>query len=303
MSEPASQASRRMKLRYAGTCRHCGAKLAAGDVAIYDREARRVACLGCEAEPSAAPQPAPVADWPYRPRDTEAERAAAVVDEPEVVGGVGGASAQREYDRRSARREERVRARYPRLGGVILALVPEPQSTRAWTVGARGEEKLAVALDALTGNGVCLLHDRRIHGTRSNIDHIAISAGGVFVIDAKRYSGRPVLQVQGGLFRPRVETLRVGGRDRTKLVAGVHKQVHLVRESLAGDPAFAGVPVAGMLCFVDGDWPMFGGSFTVEGLHVLWPRKAQKILTKPGPLGGDQVRALHRRLADWFPAA
>ena len=81
MSEPASQASRRMKLRYAGACRHCGTKLAAGDVAVYDRVARRVAFLGCDAEPGAATQLAPVADWPYRPRDTEVERARAVVDE------------------------------------------------------------------------------------------------------------------------------------------------------------------------------------------------------------------------------
>jgi hypothetical protein len=34
---------------------------------------------------------------------------------------------------------------------------------------------------------VAVLHDRRIPGSRANIDHIAIAATGVWVIDSKRY--------------------------------------------------------------------------------------------------------------------
>lgn len=64
------------------------------------------------------------------------------------------------------------------------------------------------------------LHGRRIPGTRANIDHIVVMAAGVFVVDAKRYvDKRPELRVEGGILRPRVERLMVGGRDRTKLVA------------------------------------------------------------------------------------
>ncbi|WP_308116527.1 hypothetical protein [Leifsonia poae] len=56
---------------------------------------------------------------------------------------------------------------------------------------------------------------------------------GVWVIDAKRYKGRPRLQVEGGLLRPRVEKLVVRGRDQTKLVDGVLKQVGLVQPVVA----------------------------------------------------------------------
>ena len=36
---------------------------------------------------------------------------------------------------------------------------------------------------------IAVLHDRRIPGSKANIDHIAITAAGIWVIDAKRYKG------------------------------------------------------------------------------------------------------------------
>jgi hypothetical protein len=57
----------------------------------------------------------------------------------------------------------------------------------------------------------------------------------------------------------------------------------------------------GMLCFIEGDWPLIGGSFTIDGLHVLRPEAAAKQLTPPGSPGEAQRHALHRRLAAAFP--
>ncbi|WP_344132744.1 hypothetical protein [Pedococcus bigeumensis] len=34
-----------------------------------------------------------------------------------------------------------------------------------------------------------------------------MTAGGVHVIDAKKYRGRPQLKIEGGILRPRVERL------------------------------------------------------------------------------------------------
>lgn len=92
----------------------------------------------------------------------------------------------------------------------------------------------------------------------------------------------------------------VGGRDRTKLVNGVLKQVGLVRAALEGGPD---VPVRGMLCFVDGDWPLIGGSFTVRGVDVVWPRKMAAMFAASGPFDESAIAALHARLAQTFPAA
>ncbi|MGZ4531305.1 MAG: nuclease-related domain-containing protein [Mycobacteriaceae bacterium] len=215
---------------------------------------------------------------------------------------MAGASARREHERRKAKREARIRAAHPRIGGLVLALSDDPQSTTAWAVGARGEELLAKLLDGLVDEGVLTLHDRRIPGTQANIDHIAIAPSGVYLIDAKRYKGRPNLRVEGGLFRARTERLFVGSRDCTKLAAGVHKQMSLVRAALAASGSHE-TPLVGMLCFVDGDWPLIGGSFTIDGLHVLWPKAAAKQLIRPGALGEAQRRTLHRSLAAAFPPA
>ena len=141
-----------------------------------------------------------------------------------------------------------------------------------------------------------MLHDRRIPRTRANIDHIAVSSAGVFVIDAKRYSGRPTRQTTGGLFRPRVTLLMVGGRNQTKLVDGVHKQVHLVRNAL-DSAGFADVPVRGMLCFIEANWPLIGGSFDIDGVDVLWPKKAAEHLLVPGDLDEAMTERVHRSLA------
>ena len=125
----------------------------------------------------------------------------------------------------------------------------------------------------------------------------------VYVIDAKNYTGRAQLSIKGGIFSPRVEKLMVGRRDCTKLVEGVHKHVDRVSELLARDGIGQDVPVRGMLCFVEGDWPVLGGSFTIGGLDVLWPKKARKIITAPGALSDDRLRVLHRHLAAEFPPA
>ena len=276
-----------MRLRYAGTCDTCAAPLAAGTRAGYRRSSRSVRCLPC------VDGATPVGDHPAT--------AVPVVPEP-VVAGAAGSSARREYERRSARREARIREAHPRIGGFLLAVTDEPQSTTAWARGAGGEELLGQGLDGLTKQGVRTLHDRRVPRSRANIDHIAVAPTGVWVIDAKRYRGRPTLRVQGGILRPRVERLMVGSRDCTRLVAGVHGQVDVVRSALAasGEPE---VPVHGVLCFVDADWPLFGGAFVIDSVCVLWPRKLAEKLTAPGDLAPDRVEVIHRALASRFRAA
>lgn len=268
MNEEKPSNERQMRLRYAGTCRVCGAALPAGTDAVYDRDTRIVRCVQCE------------------------------VTTASVDVGVAGGSARREYERRKQNREDRIRASHPRLGGLILALSDDPQSTRAWERGAVGEERMAERLRDLPDT-TRALHDRRIPGTRANIDHIVVDPSGVWVIDAKRYKGkRPELRVEGGLFRPRVESLRIAGRDGSKLVAGVQSQVARVSAALGAEP----VDVRGVLCFFDADWPLVGGSFAVNGVLVVWPRLLVKRINEATSVGVD-VDAVQQRLSAAFPPA
>lgn len=288
MTERASPAEKRMRLRFAGTCHLCGAGLAAGEPAVYERTARRVRCLGCPGEAK---------DSAGSGLGAELPAAAPSIPPDAITRGVAGASARREYERRRDDREARIRARHPKLGGLILALTDDPQSTRAWEHGAVGEEMLAARLQDLP-EPADTLHDRRIPGTRANIDHLVVAPSGVWVVDAKRYKGkRPGLRVDGGIIRPRVESLLIGGRDGTKLVDGVQKQVSLVRDALQGT-----VPVHGALCFLEADWPIFGGSFTVDGTHVVWPRLLVTRINEAQTVDMN-IGAVRDHLANSFPAA
>ncbi len=115
---------------------------------------------------------------------------------------------------------------------------------------------------------------------------------GVYVIDAKRYRGRPHLKVEGGLVRPRVEKLLVGSRNCSSVVDGVIKQVTMVRHQL---DAF--VPVHGVLCFVEADWPLIGGSFTTRGVEAMSPKKLYPKLRSESPLDAETIAMVHRTLA------
>lgn len=207
-----------------------------------------------------------------------------------------GASARAEHERRRAKDEAATRAAWGKLGGIAVALTPERSSTRVWATGAIGEEIVGAKLDAIASDQIRVLHDRRIPKSKANIDHIVVTPGGVWVIDTKRYVDKRIeKRVEGGLFSPRVEKLWVRG-DKTSLVTGMTKQVALV------EAAVPGVPVKGVLCFVDGDWAWFADPFTVSDVLVLWPKKLVQLLTKPGERVLD-VDAVAASIAEVFKAS
>src|SRR5690606_23007100 len=121
-----------------------------------------------------------------------------------------------------------------RIGKIARRLSSEPPSTPAWKEGALGEERVAVILADRLGNQAVLLHDRRVPGTRGNIDHVVVASSGVWVVDAKRYSGKVERRDVGGFFRKDLR-LYVDGRDRTRLLDGVRRQVDAVRSVLGSE--------------------------------------------------------------------
>lgn len=215
---------------------------------------------------------------------------------PPIDTGVAGASARREHEQRRARRQQRTQDRYGKVIGAALELKAPPQHERAWASGATGEELVAKRLAERCDDAVVVLHDRRIPGSRANIDHIAIAPTGVWVIDAKRYKGK--VAVDSPLFGK--AKLKIGGRDQTKLLDGVEKQIAVVAPIVA--ERHPELKVRGALCFVDADMPLLGLP-TVRGVELTRARKLAKRLNRPGPLGGDEVRALAHLLAQRLPAA
>jgi hypothetical protein len=181
-----------------------------------------------------------------------------------AVGEAGG-SALREYEKRHERRVTRIDERWGRLSSVVKFLSDDPQSTRAWAAGSAGEQKLAASLARRVGDRIVLLNDRRIPGSSRNIDHIAIAASGVWVIDAKRYNGLVERRNKGGMFGFDYR-LYVNGRDRTKLIEKLDWQIDAVGDALIGED----FPIHAVVCFVDAEFRFFAKPFQLRGVWVTW---------------------------------
>lgn len=216
--------------------------------------------------------------------------------QPAAPFGTPGASALREHERREAADEQRLRRRWGRFGTAAVALSEPHQSTAAWERGAVGERRLGARLNRLHGENVAVLHDRRIPGSRANIDHLVVTTNRIWVIDAKHYKGRPERRAEGGLFRERTERLFVAGRDRSNLIDGLLNQVSRVQQ------ATGTTPVTGVLCFIDADWPLFETMFRLRNAYVTSPRQLTKLITKDRTGGIDPARTA-AYLAERFPAA
>jgi hypothetical protein len=262
---------RKLTLRRGATCRDCQLGLPTGAEAFYRRSDQSVACRSCvrKAEPA----------------------------DP----GVAGASAQAEYERRRAKREAKLRAARAHGSAPGGAVDDAPASERSWQLGAEGERRVASELEeGLAGTPARFLHDRRIPGSRANLDHLVIAPRGVFVIDAKRYSGRIERRVDEGPLGPR-QHLFIAGRDKTALIDGALKQRDLVADALAALSTET-VAVHPMLCFVDGEFPWLGAP-VVRGVPALWPKSAVLQIKQPGDLTAGQIERVVRQLSTHFPAS
>ena len=187
---------------------------------------------------------------------------------------------------------------------MYLAFTDEPQSTRAWGVGSVGEQRLGAYLDTLNDDkSTIVLHDRRIPGSRANIDHIAVTRSGVYAIDAKNYTGRVQRIDKGGWFSSDLR-LYVGRRDCTRLVAGMAKRLAAVCATEC-QPLLEewDVGVAGVLCFVDAEWSLFAKPFQLEGVWIEWSKSLGGRLQGAGPLDPARVQVLAKTLAKALPPA
>jgi hypothetical protein len=221
--------------------------------------------------------------------------------------GGAGSSASRKADRLREARERRSSERSA-LGRAWASAFPSAEDRRRldeeghWRTGAEGEQSLA-ALLAKRCPHVPMLHDRAVPHGKANIDHIAVAPTGVYVIDCKRYKGK--IEVTTPLFGK--QKLKINGRDRTKLIDGLAKQVEHVKAALAD--AEPDVPVQGCLCFVapegflaDVGLPVIR-TLKINGYPLYYAKRLAKRLNHPGPITGAHADALQVALGERLPPA
>lgn len=105
-----------------------------------------------------------------------------------------------------------------------------------------------------------------------NLDHIAIGPGGVFVVDAKNWTGR---------IEVRDQVLVQNGRRRESAVSSVTAAAIAVQEIVSPSPC------AGVLCFVRGE-PLAASSWNVTVCSTT--TLVTTLTTRPPVLGPDDVR-------------
>ncbi|NPD03791.1 NERD domain-containing protein [Nocardioides sp. zg-1308] len=148
------------------------------------------------------------------------------------------------------------------------------RSAALWEQGAEGEVAVARALEALP-DGWFGLHDLAWPGRpKANIDHIVVGPGGVFVVDAKNWTGR---------IEVRDQVLMQNGRRREPAVASA-AEAALALQYI--------VPVShlstSVLCFVR-DEPLTGWA---RDVMVCSTATLTAMLTsRPAVLSPDDVRA------------
>jgi hypothetical protein len=251
-----SPTCRLITLRYPACCAQCERPLPPGSEAWWDQAQRTATCLACKLE--APPNP--------------------FCDVDDELRGTAGGSAQEEADRKA-------RAGHSR------------RSTEAWEKGSDGERRLSDFLHEEVGRGhLLILDDRRVPGTKANIDLVAIAPSGVYVVDAKHYDGK-VEVGDTGFGRWRRQHLIVKGRDRTPLVDKMEGQVRAVRAALDSVDGNGDVPVYPVVSFVGAEWDLFCTSFTVNGVQVMAPRPLRRRMRKEGSIGAERRAQLARLLS------
>jgi hypothetical protein len=215
---------------------------------------------------------------------------------------VAGRSARREYEKRLAGHRRRVQRTLPVLlvswlivvpivWAVSKSIVPEiapwaalltgtwlikelwpsRRSVDAWSTGSRGEIKVARALGKLDDR-FSVIHDRRIPGSRANIDHLVIGPTGIYVVETKNVRGK--VSVRRG-------ELLVNGRKRA-YGQQARREAAAVQQVLAHRLADLALDVQPLICFV-GDADLPWGASRIDGVPLAYPKAIVKHL-KGGPV-------------------
>jgi len=157
---------------------------------------------------------------------------------------------------------------------------------------------LEASLEELNdGQTAIVLHDRSLPVGHANIDHVAITRGGVWAIDVRDDTGMVQRIDRGGWFRNDYR-LYVGNRLCADPIDALARRVEAIGGAIGGP---GDTSVRGALCFVDADWVLVERPVVI---HDVWVGRADWLveeLRAPGPLGPLQVHELARRVAEALP--
>jgi hypothetical protein len=174
---------------------------------------------------------------------------------------------------RSLRAAEELRRKAARL----------EERAASYARGRQGELVVAQALDALAADGYLRIDDCRWPGRpQANIDHVLVGPAGLFVIDAKNWSGR--VEFRAGV-------LRQSGYRRSREVDAASEAARAVAQVLA-----MGVPRIGSVICLCGEAQMPPTAVSSDCSVVPVGGIAEWVRGQPALLTPAAVAAVHGEL-------
>ncbi len=173
------------------------------------------------------------------------------------------------------------------------------EATRS-TVALAAERRLAAQLRSDLAGRARVYSDRVLVGTSRTIDHVVVATSGVWIIDAKDYSGLVEMRNVGGPVH-RDLRLYVGGVDRTKLIGAMQWQHDAVVDALE-PTGLEATPVNRVLCFVNSDWALRAKPFQLDDVWVIWAQKLIDLILEPGSVDPADIDTIAAAVAAKMPA-
>ncbi len=269
-------------------CSKCAAELSSGSDVLWNPRNREVICLSHLDEGKSL----------IDGQNSDGSAIENIENEKSFFRGEPGGSAREKYEYLVSRRRECITSNHSKIGRLLLAISPEPQSTNAWARGAKGEAGIGDRLELLAAKyGFIVLHDRRIPGSKANIDHIAVTSTGIFVIDAKNYKGVVKVKELGGIFSTQRKELWIGGRNRSNLIDGVKWQTRVVERVLSSNENE--MPVTGILAFYYAQWDTYKWFLDQKEIRgvLINSKGVEPILSREGLYGPAQREEVAHFLA------
>jgi hypothetical protein len=173
---------------------------------------------------------------------------------------------------------------------------PDREVGRSFSIGGIGELTLGAALDLLAAHDIPSLHARRVPEARETIDHITVTAAGVWVVHTEERRGTVTWRHARSRHG---HQLVVRGRNRQDLLVRLDGQVREVARVLL-EHDLAEVPVRAALCFLGGNIPVLQRQLEIDGRLITWPCAFGKRLLLEGAMDEDVRAPLLRALDGAF---
>ena len=149
-------------------------------------------------------------------------------------------------------------------------------------------------------DGVVVLNDRRVPGSKLSIDLIAVSPAGVFVIEAKNYKGLVHTKRLGPLWNLGPDQLHIGRRNCTPSIVDVTKKGEAVRGVLSATSWGSEVPVRAVLCLTRAEWG-YASAVEVGDVLVGWPKLIAGKMQDPVVMDSSTVEEVSEMIGERLP--